>query len=132
MDDAYAEISAAMTKYFDGFYECDTDKLQQIFHPNCHLYYAPDGAFQDDNMETVYERVRQRVPPKSKGQPRMDKILAIDKSGETSALAKVQIAIEDRLFTDYLSLLKIDGRWQIIAKSFGWVLLAEEARQAAE
>lgn len=132
MDQAYAEIAETLTNYFDGFYESDADKLKQIFHPSCHLYYAPDGALQDDGMETVYERVRGRTAPKVTGQPRMDKILSIDQSGAGSALAKVRIAIGDRLFTDYLSLLKIDGRWQIIAKSFSWVLLAEAARQAAE
>ena len=132
MDSAYTEIAAALTNYFDGFYESDTDKLKRIFHPSCHLYYAPDGALQDDDMETVYARVRDRTAPQATGQPRMDEILSIDKSAEGSALAKVRIAIGDRWFTDYLSLLRIDGRWQIIAKSFSWVPLAEEARRAAE
>ncbi len=31
---------------------------------------------------------------------------------------KVQCQLPPRYFTDYLSLVKADGRWQIIAKSF--------------
>ena len=39
-------------------------------------------------------------------------------SDETTALAKLNCAIPPRYFTDYLTLLKLDGRWQIVSKSF--------------
>ena len=48
-------------------------------------------------------------------------------------MAKVQIAFGDRFFTDHLSLLRIDGNWQIISKTFTYVLLeVATARLAAE
>ncbi len=132
MDSAYTEIVEVLKGYFDGFYEGNADKLKKVFHPNCHLYYAPDGVLQDDSMETVYERVRDRTAPLVAGQARSDQIFSIDRSSSGSALAKVQIAIGDRLFTDYLSLLKIDGRWQIVAKSFSWVSISAGLSKAAE
>ena len=47
-----------------------------------------------------------------------DRIISIDMSDETTAIAKLNCAVPPRYFTDYLTLLKLDGRWQIVAKSF--------------
>ncbi len=132
MDESYGEIAAAIQDYFDGFHEGDLDKLRGIFHDNAHLYSAPDGALVDDDMTAVYARVEGRVAPAAKGEPRHDRILAIDRSGPESALVTVQISIAPKLFTDYLSLLKIDGRWRIISKTFTSVPLAQASLQAAE
>ena len=44
--------------------------------------------------------------------------LTIDQPGPTMAFVKVQCAIPPKFFTDQLSLLKIDGRWQIAQKVF--------------
>ncbi len=129
MNPTYNEISTALAAYFDGFYEGDIDKLKSIFHPACHLFTATDGPLQDDDMETVYARVAGRDAPAKSGQKRQDHILSIDKSGAESALARVQIAIGPKLFTDYLSLLKIDGRWQIISKTYTYVPIAVESEQ---
>ena len=47
-----------------------------------------------------------------------DRIVSIDFSGPGTAFAKVECQIPPRYFTDYLTLLKVDGRWQVISKSF--------------
>jgi putative lumazine-binding protein len=31
-----------------------------------------------------------------------------------------------RLYTDFLSLLRIEGRWQIVAKTYSWTTLPAE------
>ena len=41
-----------------------------------------------------------------------------DQSSPTSAFVKLKCALPPRFFTDYLCLLKIDGRWQIVQKVF--------------
>ena len=84
-------------------------------------------------MPAVYDLVENRLSPKDRNQPRYDRIISIDISRPEAELAKVQIAYGDRFFTDYLSLLKIDGRWQIITKTFTYLLLEiATARLAAE
>lgn len=131
MDSSFAEIAQALEAYFDGFYEGDVGKLQQIFHPAAHLYSATEGPLQDDPMEAVYARVRGRAAPAATGQKRLDRILTLDRAGPEMALAKVQLAIGPKLFTDYLSLLKLDGRWRIISKSYSWVPLEVESEAVA-
>ena len=117
----HADISAALGVYFDGFYEGDTDKLKQIFPPACHLYAATGGDFMDSDMEAVYGRVVARIKPSDRGDKREDGILTIDQSGPECAFAKVYIALGEKMFTDYLTLIHLDGRWQIITKTFTWV-----------
>ena len=132
MDQAYAEIASALENYFDGFYTGDTDQLRGIFHANCHLFTAADGPLQDDDMAAVYTRVEGREAPAKRNDSRHDRILSIDMSGPESALAKVQIAIGPKLYTDYLSMLKIDGGWRIISKTYTHVMLAAARAEAAE
>lgn len=131
MDTSFDEIARALDAYFDGFYEGDIEKLEQIFHSGAHLYSAADGPLQDDPMEAVYARVRGRTPPAARHQKRQDRILMIDRAGSESALAKVQLAIGAKLFTDYLTLLRLDGRWRIISKTYTYVPIAVEVEQGA-
>jgi 4-oxalocrotonate tautomerase len=133
MQTEYAEIAKSLQLYFDGFYNGDVAMLKRVFHPACHLSNASDGKLAHDDMETVYARVAGRASPAKNNEIRRDAVLGIDVSGPVSALARVQIAIGPRLFTDYLNLLKIDGEWRIIAKVFSWVSLqAATQKQAAE
>ena len=117
----HADIVAALGVYFDGFYEGDCSKLKQIFHPDCHLYSATEGAYVDSNMAAVYGRVESRIKPSERGDKREDGFLTIDQSGPECAFAKVYIALGEKMFTDYLTLIHLDGRWHIITKTFTWV-----------
>ncbi|MDP6705357.1 MAG: nuclear transport factor 2 family protein [Alphaproteobacteria bacterium] len=130
MDRSYAEIVEVLQRYFDGFYTSDVKMLQGVFHPSCHLYNASAGPLIDDDMDVVYERVSNRTPPAAENQKRLDRVLSIDRSGPESALAKVQIAIGPNLYTDYLTLLQIEGRWQIISKTYTSVPIAVERAEA--
>jgi hypothetical protein len=116
-------IAAVLQQYFDGWHEADAEKLQQAFHPACHLYCVLNDTLDDDGMEKVYASVRARTSPKSRGEARHDRILAIEISSETLAMARVRLSIGSKLFTDNLSLLKIGGRWRIVAKVFSWAQL---------
>jgi hypothetical protein len=121
MATAFDEIARVLQDYLDGFYEGDIARLERVFHPSAHLYTAAEGVLQDDPMEAVYARVRARTPPAETRQKRHDRILAIELAAPEMALARVQLAIGPRLFTDHLSLLRIDGSWRIIAKTYTWV-----------
>ncbi len=131
MSSAYAEIAEALENYFSGFYEGDVETLEKIFHPSAHLYAATEGPLTDRDMEQVYEGVRSRQSSASRGFQRFDRILSIDQSGPEAAIAKVQIALGDQLYTDFLNLLKLDGRWQIISKVYTGEPRPAAARQEA-
>ena len=84
-----------------------------------HLYAAGgDGKASDWPRGEWFKMVEGRPSGKAKGSARADRIVSIDFSGPTTAIAKVECQLPPRYFTDYLTLLKVDGRWQIISKTF--------------
>jgi len=58
------------------------------------------------------------ILPKSKGLKRTDRIVSIDMSGPETAFVKLECSVHPRYFTDYLSLLKLNGGWRIVSKTF--------------
>lgn len=127
MSTAYTELVQAMQLYFDGFYDGDVETLEKVFHPDCHLISGTGGTLANDPMEAVYARVRGRSSPAAAGQARYDRILSIDLAGPETALVTCRIAIEPKLFTDYLNFVRLDGEWRIVSKVFTWVPVAEAA-----
>ena len=114
-----AAVEATLQTYFDGLYEGDTGKLGHAFHPFAHLYgVGPDGKAIDMPREEWLKGVGSRASAKSKGDERRDRIVSIDFNGPNAAFAKVKCQLPPRYFTDYLTLLKIEGRWQVIAKAY--------------
>jgi len=117
-------IEQTVQTYLDGLYEGDADKLASVFHDTSALTYEQDGKLVVLPREQWLKAVRERPKPKDKGLPRDDVILMVDQSGPTTAFVKVKCQIPPRFFTDYLNLLKIDGRWVVAQKVFATVMKA--------
>jgi hypothetical protein len=118
-----AEVEQVLQVYFDGLYEGDTKKLAAAFHPVSHLYsVGGDGKAADFPRADWFKMVEGRKSAKDNGSERRDRIVSIDFSGPSTAFAKVECQIPPRYFTDYLTLVKADGRWQVISKTFHTVM----------
>jgi hypothetical protein len=115
-------IEQTVQTYLDGLYEGDADKLASVFHDTSALTYEQDGKLVVLPREQWLKAVRERPKPTEKGLPRDDVILMIDQSGPATAFVKVKCQIPPRFFTDYLNLLKIDGRWVVAQKVFATVV----------
>ena len=119
MSSEVVAIEKVLQVYFDGLYEGDTKKLGEAFHPSAHLYSADAGGKAADLPRADwFKAVESRPSGKAKGSARADRIVSIDFAGPATAFAKVEGQLPPRYFTDYLTLLKVDGRWQVISKSF--------------
>jgi hypothetical protein len=118
MDDDRQAIQATVQLYLDGLYEGDAEKLAASFHPTSALTYEADGKITILPRDEWLAAVRARPSPQSQGLGRHDEILTIDQSSPTAAFVKLKCAIPPRFFTDYLSLLKVEGRWQVAQKVF--------------
>jgi hypothetical protein len=112
------DIEHALQTYFDGLYEGDTAKLSRVFHEVAHLFSVTDGKLGDMSREQWFELVRSRRSAQSQDLPRRDWVVQIDRSGPTTAFAKVQCQIPPRHFTDYLTLVKLADGWRIVSKTF--------------
>jgi hypothetical protein len=117
MDERRA-IEAVVRTYLDGLYEGDADKLASAFHPTSALTQFWEGELKIVPRDTWLDAVRNRPSPKAQGLARSDEILSIEQHGPELAVATLRCAIPPRFFTDVLSLLKVDGRWQVAQKVF--------------
>ena len=111
-----AAIEAMLADYFDAMHTQDMEKLDRVFHKDVVLYSAQTGELNIRPYAIYREAVVNRESPQSKGEARNEHILMIDEISNTAALAKVQLEMFGGVMQDYLSLIHIDGRWQIISK----------------
>lgn len=118
MTDAFAEITDVLSTYFDGLHHSDTGRLRRVFHPRAQYVCATDGSLVHLTMDEYFPVVDQRPSPASRGEARADSIVSIEFAGPATAMAKVNCAIGPKYFTDLLTLIRLDGRWQIISKVF--------------
>ena len=127
MDQEIRAIEAAVKDYLDGLHEGDAEKLARVFHPTSSLTYEEGGALTPLPRDEWLKVVRERPSAKSRGLARHDHVLQIDLATPTMAFVKLKCALPPIFFTDYLSFLKIEGKWQVAQKVF-----ARERRPAAD
>lgn len=120
---AAAEIKALIEKaYVHGaFNELNPDAMKHGFHPDFAIF-SPDGeAIKKYPIAKWTERTAERKasadfdPAKNKWQ---HKFASVDVTGD-SASVKIKLSKDGKLvYTDYLSLLKFDSGWRIVAKVY--------------
>ena len=118
MNEEIPVIEAAVKTYLDGLYEGDAEKLASVFHPTSSLTYEEGGALTPVTRDEWLKAVRGRPSAKARGLSRHDHILQIDLATPTMAFVKLECALPPLFFTDYLSFLKVDGKWQVAQKVF--------------
>jgi hypothetical protein len=116
--DDFQDVAAVLAIYFDGLHFTDSKRLAQVFHPQAQYACVKDGTLLYRDMATYFPVVDARVSPASKGEARRDEIVSIEFAGPVTARTMLHCAIGDRYFTDFLTLIKLDGRWQIMSKVF--------------
>ena len=118
MRGAFHDISAVLQDYFDALYFCDVEKLERVFHPQAIYATADETPLLYRTMAQYVPVVAARQSPASRNEARRDHIDAIDIAGDNTAVARVRCSIGSRDFVDFLTLVRTDGQWRIIAKVF--------------
>jgi Putative lumazine-binding len=119
----FSGVTATLQDYFDGLYECDTSRFSRVFHPEAHYYCATDGELLHLDMAQCFAIIEKRPSPKSQGHVRNDRILSIEFAGPVTAFAIAECSIPGKAFIDFLTLVHLDGRWQIVCKAFHYVTM---------
>ncbi|WP_431482923.1 nuclear transport factor 2 family protein [Pseudomonas solani] len=110
-------IEAVVRDYVEGMVRADATLLRSAFQPDSRIvgYFGPD--LQWLSPEAFIASLQARGPVVAEGEAPVWRLESLDLTGDT-ALAKVTDVYAGLDFTDYLSLLKIDGRWRIVHKLF--------------
>lgn len=123
---AFEAVEGVLADYFDGLYHSDTQRLRRVFHPRAvYATATPEDGPLILGMDDYYALVDRRPSPASLGQPRRDRVLAIDFPAPTMALARLACSIAPRHFVDLLTLIRVDDGWRVISKVFHYETEAE-------
>lgn len=110
-----AGVRQAIEYYLQGHATGNGEHHKKAFHPEAKLFWIREGQFA--------QRTSAEYIAGSSGKPADDEaqrkrsIEMIDITGN-AAVAKVVLDYPHVKFTDYMSLLKIDGQWKIVNKTF--------------
>ena len=118
ISDNILQIENVLRRYLDLLYNGDTNLIETVFLPEATVNSVADGKIVSIDMVGFRERIAGRQSPAIIGEKRDDKIVMIDVSSPTTAMAKVECMILKNQYTDYLSFIKVSGKWRIISKVF--------------
>lgn len=104
--------------YFDALYNSNAELLAKVMHPKAIYASADEQPLLYRTMDQYLPIVAARASPASRNEARCDAIDSICLAGDRTAHARVRCAIGPRRFVDFLSIIYVEGRWQIIAKVF--------------
>jgi len=109
-------IELTIQNYFEGYQKAEAELIKKSFHKDVKLLSSSDGILEitllDDWLKNLDER-------KKAGDYRRGelKIESINQTAEAAAV-KLKIRFHETEFTDYLSLLKLEGNWIIVGKIY--------------
>ncbi len=114
----FDDVRDKLLQYFDGLYFSDVEQLEAVFHPRAIYASADEIPLLYRNMDEYFPVVAARQSPASRNEERRDSIDSIEFAGANTAFARVRCSIGSRDFVDFLTLVRTEGRWRIIAKVF--------------
>jgi hypothetical protein len=121
--DSKADVEKVIkASYFNGaFNDLDTVSMRKGFHPDFAIFSAKGNNISRYPIDTWIKGIEKRKqdPNFDKSKSKMDcKIASFDVT-EGCAAVKIEISKDGKMvFTDYLSLLKFDDGWKIVAKVY--------------
>lgn len=110
-----AGVRAALEAYLDGHASGRAESFRRAFHPETRMLFMRDGKY--NKVEIADYIARAPGKPAADESQRRRAIDLIDITGD-AAIARLTLDYPDAKLTDYMTLLKIDGEWRIVAKVF--------------
>ena len=117
-------ITAAINLYVDGLHTGDIETLRKAFHPKAMMYGISSKAVTIVEIEGLYSFVSSNNPPAKTGEPHQCFITNIQHAGNAASVEMVEDAAYGSDYTNYFHLLKIDGKWQIVSKTYNTTVKA--------
>jgi hypothetical protein len=114
-DEDKKAVSVPIENYIKAHATGDGEYIRKALHTEAKVMFFADGKFNQWSAEEFAARFKGTPAPDEAKRKRSFEI--IDVSGN-AALAKVSLDYPAVKYTDYMTLLKIDGEWKIINKTF--------------
>ena len=109
------QITSTLMDYIEGTANGEPERLKKAFHTDFNLYTINNDSLWIRSGEQYISNVKE-----GEKSNRIGRIISIDFEKD-AATAKAEIIIPNwRIFTDYFLLLKYEGDWKIVHKSYTW------------
>jgi len=105
-------IEKTINYYFDGMTTHNAESFEKAFHPNATMKWI-DKKYEEVNaVEALSAYVNTNDPVTTK-----TSILTISIAGDV-ANAQLELEYDTFSYIDFMHLLKIDGTWKIVSKTY--------------
>jgi hypothetical protein len=113
----HAQIEEVLQKYGQGTHNGDGAMLKEAFHPQATIAGYYEGHLILDTRDEFVKAIESMPIPATQDEPYKKETTSVEIAGE-AALATMRELYQGLIFTNYFTLLKVDGRWSIINKAF--------------
>ena len=113
-----AAVRVPLENYIKAHATGDPEYARKAFHTEGNMIWIRDGKYSMESFDSFIKRAFTGKPAADEEQRKNGrKIEAIDVNGN-AAVAKIILDYPTVKFVDYMTLLKINGEWKIVNKSF--------------
>ncbi len=113
-----AGVRVPLENYIKAHATGDPEYARKAFHTEGNMIWIRDGKYSMESFDSFIKRAFTGKPAADEEQRKNGrKIEAIDVNGN-AAVAKIILDYPTVKFVDYMTLLKINGEWKIVNKSF--------------
>ncbi|MCD0456397.1 nuclear transport factor 2 family protein [Chryseobacterium sp. LC2016-27] len=111
----YEDVLAAMEGYVQGLKTGNVAELRKTFHQDAIMYGHLGEDLSQGSIDNLYTYVE-----KFGAAPNIKTNLTVLHKTPTTAVVRIEMEHDaaDEDFTDYHSLIKINGEWKVVAKLF--------------
>jgi hypothetical protein len=117
-DDSATGVVELAKRYFELLYSSNLELFDAVFDSQAQLYGLAEGAPVVWPAAKYRAIIQGRPSPQSLGAKREEQIIVLDFVSDTQAFAKVRVRINEMVFIDYLTALKLAAGWRIVSKTY--------------
>lgn len=111
-------VRVPLENYIKAHATGDPEYARKAFHTEGNMIWIRDGKYSSETFDAFIKRAFTGKPAADEEKRKENrKIEVIDITGN-AAVAKIVLDYPNVKFVDYMTLLKINGQWKIVNKSF--------------
>ena len=113
-----AAVRVPLENYIKAHATGDPEYARKAFHSEGNMIWIREGKYSSEPFDAFIKRAFTGKPAADEAKRKEGRrIEAVDVSGN-AAVARIVLDYPTVKFVDYMTLLKIDGEWKIVNKSF--------------
>ncbi len=121
MNERNAELKSiqdTVNLYVQGLQTGNIDTLRKAFHPKAMMYGVSAKVVTIVEIEGLFGFVAANFPPPKSADLHQCYITSIQYAGNAASVEMIEESAYGNDYTNYFQLLKIDGEWVIVSKTY--------------